>query len=91
MSRINPVDRETSNDRLRKTFDAIQKQLGVVPNMLLVSLRPRGWRPDHPVCLQRRTAAPFDLLAPFIIRDSASTSAACCSSYRRRWALGLQR
>ena len=34
MSRINPVDRETSNDRLRKTFDAIQKQLGVVPNMM---------------------------------------------------------
>ena len=34
MSRINPVDRETTNDRLRKTFDAIQKQLGVVPNMM---------------------------------------------------------
>jgi uncharacterized peroxidase-related enzyme len=34
VSRINPVDRETSNDRLRKTFDAIQKQLGVVPNMM---------------------------------------------------------
>ena len=34
MSRINPVDRETSNDRLRKTFDAIQKQHGVVPNMM---------------------------------------------------------
>jgi uncharacterized peroxidase-related enzyme len=34
VSRINPVDRETRNDRLRKTFDAIQKQLGVVPNMM---------------------------------------------------------
>lgn len=34
MSRINPVDRETHNDRLRKTFDAIQQQLGVVPNMM---------------------------------------------------------
>lgn len=34
MSRINPVDRETTNDRLRNTFDAIQKQLGVVPNMM---------------------------------------------------------
>ena len=34
MSRINPVDRETTNDRLRKTFDAIQKQLGIVPNMM---------------------------------------------------------
>lgn len=34
MSRINPVDRHTSNDRLRKTFDAIQQQLGVVPNMM---------------------------------------------------------
>jgi uncharacterized peroxidase-related enzyme len=34
VSRINPVDRQTSNDRLRKAFDAIQKQLGVVPNMM---------------------------------------------------------
>lgn len=34
MSRINPVERETTNDRLRKTFDAIQQQLGVVPNMM---------------------------------------------------------
>ena len=34
VSRINPVDRETSNERLRKTFDTIQKQLGVVPNMM---------------------------------------------------------
>ena len=34
MSRINPIDRETTVDRLRKTFDAIQKQLGVVPNMM---------------------------------------------------------
>jgi uncharacterized peroxidase-related enzyme len=34
VSRINPVDRETSNDRLRQTFDAIHEQLGVVPNMM---------------------------------------------------------
>ena len=34
MSRINPVDRETTVDRLRKTFDAIQSQLGVVPAMM---------------------------------------------------------
>ena len=34
MTRINPVDRETGNDRLRQTFDAVQKQLGVVPNMV---------------------------------------------------------
>jgi alkylhydroperoxidase family enzyme len=34
VNRIIPVDRETNNDRLRKTFDAIQKQLGVVPNMM---------------------------------------------------------
>ena len=34
MSRINPVDRETGNERLQKTFDAIHKQLGVVPNMM---------------------------------------------------------
>jgi uncharacterized peroxidase-related enzyme len=34
VSRINPVDRHTSDERLRKTFDAIQKQLGVVPNMM---------------------------------------------------------
>jgi uncharacterized peroxidase-related enzyme len=34
VSRITPVDRDTNNDRLRKTFDAIQKQLGVVPNMM---------------------------------------------------------
>lgn len=34
MNRINPVDRQTTDDRLRQTFDAIQKQLGVVPNMM---------------------------------------------------------
>src|SRR5947209_4707626 len=34
MSRMSPVDRDTTNDRLRKTFDVIQKQLGVVPNMM---------------------------------------------------------
>jgi uncharacterized peroxidase-related enzyme len=34
VSRINPIDLETSNDHLRKTFEAIQKQLGIVPNMM---------------------------------------------------------
>ena len=34
MSRIAPVDRNTTNERVRKTFDVIQKQLGVVPNMM---------------------------------------------------------
>jgi uncharacterized peroxidase-related enzyme len=34
VSRINPVNRNTTNEPLRQTFDAIQKQLGVVPNML---------------------------------------------------------
>ena len=34
MSRINPVDRDTSNERLRQTFNAILQQLGVVPNMM---------------------------------------------------------
>lgn len=34
LNRINPIDRETGNDHVRKTFDAIQKQLGVVPNMM---------------------------------------------------------
>ena len=34
MSRILPVDRDTTNDSVRKNFDAIQKQLGVVPNMM---------------------------------------------------------
>jgi uncharacterized peroxidase-related enzyme len=34
MSRIKPVDRNTTNESVRTTFDAIQKQLGVVPNMM---------------------------------------------------------
>jgi uncharacterized peroxidase-related enzyme len=34
MSRIPPVDRNTTNDSIRKNFDAIQKQLGTVPNMM---------------------------------------------------------
>jgi uncharacterized peroxidase-related enzyme len=34
MSRIPPVDRNTTNDSVRRNFDAIQKQLGVVPNMM---------------------------------------------------------
>ena len=34
MSRIPPVDRNTTNDSVRRNFDAVQKQLGVVPNMM---------------------------------------------------------
>ena len=34
MSRIPAVDRTVSNEKLRKNFDAIQKNLGVVPNMM---------------------------------------------------------
>ncbi len=34
MSRIPPVDRDTTTESVRRTFDAIQKQLGVVPNMM---------------------------------------------------------
>jgi len=34
MSRIPPVDRNTTDDSIRRTFDAVQQQLGVVPNMI---------------------------------------------------------
>jgi uncharacterized peroxidase-related enzyme len=34
MSRINPVDRTTANDVVRRSFDAVERQLGVVPNMM---------------------------------------------------------
>jgi uncharacterized peroxidase-related enzyme len=34
MSRIPPIDRNTTDDSVRSKFDAIQKQLGVVPNMM---------------------------------------------------------
>lgn len=34
MSRIPPVDRNTTTDSVRKNFDAVQKQLGTVPNMM---------------------------------------------------------
>ena len=34
MSRIPPVDRNTTQDSVRKSFDAVQKQLGIVPNMM---------------------------------------------------------
>lgn len=34
MSRIAPVDRYTTNDSIRRNFEAIQKQLGMVPNMM---------------------------------------------------------
>jgi uncharacterized peroxidase-related enzyme len=34
MSRIPPIDRSTPNDSVRANFDAIQKQLGIVPNMM---------------------------------------------------------
>lgn len=34
MSRINPVDRRTTHEGIRKSFDVVEKQLGVVPNMM---------------------------------------------------------
>jgi len=34
MSRIPPVDRNTTNESVRRSFDAIQTQLGIVPNMM---------------------------------------------------------
>lgn len=34
MSRIPPVDRNTTHDSVRRNFDAVEKQLGVVPNMM---------------------------------------------------------
>lgn len=34
MSRIAPVDRNATNDGVRRNFDGIQKRLGVVPNMM---------------------------------------------------------
>lgn len=34
MSRINPIERTTTNDAVRRNFDAVEKQLGVVPNMM---------------------------------------------------------
>ncbi len=34
MSRIPPVDRNTTTDSVRRNFDAVQQQLGVVPNMM---------------------------------------------------------
>jgi uncharacterized peroxidase-related enzyme len=34
MSRITPVERNTTDDGVRKIFDAIEKQLGLVPNMV---------------------------------------------------------
>jgi uncharacterized peroxidase-related enzyme len=34
MSRINPVDRNTTNHGVRRNFDTIQKRLGMVPNMM---------------------------------------------------------
>ncbi len=34
MNRIPPVDRSTTTESVRKSFDAIQKQLGTVPNMM---------------------------------------------------------
>lgn len=34
MSRISSVDRNTTNDSVRRNFDAIEQQLGMVPNMM---------------------------------------------------------
>lgn len=34
MSRIPPVDRNSTHEGVRRNFDAVQKQLGTVPNMM---------------------------------------------------------
>lgn len=34
MARINPVDRHTTHGAIRRNFDLVEKQLGVVPNMM---------------------------------------------------------
>ena len=34
MSRINTIERDTTNETIRRNFDNIEKQLGVVPNMM---------------------------------------------------------
>lgn len=34
MSRIQPIDRSTSHDGVSRSFAAVEKQLGVVPNMM---------------------------------------------------------
>lgn len=34
MSRIPPIDRNTTDDGVRRHFDAVQKQLGAVPNIV---------------------------------------------------------
>ena len=34
MTRITPVDRSVADESVRRNFDAIQKKLGVVPNMM---------------------------------------------------------
>jgi uncharacterized peroxidase-related enzyme len=39
MSRITAVDRNVADEGLRNTFDAIQKKLGVVPNMMRTMAR----------------------------------------------------
>jgi uncharacterized peroxidase-related enzyme len=42
MSRIPPVDRNTTDAGIRRTFDAIQNQLGVVPNMMRTMAQSRS-------------------------------------------------
>jgi uncharacterized peroxidase-related enzyme len=39
MSRITAVDRNVTDEDVRRTFDAIQKKLGVVPNMMRTMAR----------------------------------------------------
>jgi uncharacterized peroxidase-related enzyme len=34
MPRLKPVERNATDDRVRRTFDSIEKRLGVVPNMM---------------------------------------------------------
>jgi uncharacterized peroxidase-related enzyme len=43
MSRIKPIDQNTSNDGVRKNLDAVHKRLGVVPNMVrTIAQSPRA-------------------------------------------------
>jgi uncharacterized peroxidase-related enzyme len=43
MSRITPIDRHTANDGVRRAFDAVEKRLGVVPNMVrTIAQSPRA-------------------------------------------------
>jgi len=42
MSRIAPVDRNTANESLRKVFDSVERQLGILPNMVRTMAQSRS-------------------------------------------------